>query len=89
MAKTSKSSKAKSAEAAPGKSAKKASGKRELIAPRGNKRYARRTADGRFSEMDDVKRSLSQDVRRHSKKEVKPGYGDKGDQPKKSAAKKK
>jgi len=37
-------------------------GKRELIAPhKGDKRYVRRDAQGRFSEVDDVGRSLTQD----------------------------
>ena len=58
---------------------KKASGKRELIAPRGDKRYVRRDEQGQFSESDDVGRSLSQDRKRTAKKEAKPGYGDRGD----------
>jgi hypothetical protein len=62
---------------------KKASGKRELIAPNNDKRYVRRDSKGRFSESDDQTKSLSQDVRKSAKKKVKPGYGDKGDQPKK------
>lgn len=59
--------------------AKKASGKRELIEPRGDKRYVRRDAEGQFSESDDVSRSLSQDRKRKAKTEAKPGYGDRGD----------
>ncbi len=74
-------------------SSKKASGKRETIAPNGDKRYIRRNEKGQIKESDDQGKSLSQDVKRHSKKEVKPGYGDRGDQkkasPKKSASKKK
>ena len=62
--------------------AKKASGKRTEIAPHGDKRYVKRDANGRFTESDDVSRSLSQDIRKHAKKKVKPGYGDKGDQAK-------
>ncbi len=61
------------------KSTKKTSSKRELIAPRGDKRYVRRTKTGQFSESDDVGRSLSQDVRRKAKTKVKAGQGDKGD----------
>jgi hypothetical protein len=54
--------------------------KRELIEPhKGDKRYARRDAQGRFSEMDDVSRSLSQDRRRVAKTVVKKGQGDRGD----------
>ena len=55
-------------------------GKRELIEPhKGDKRYVRRDAQGRFSEVDDVGRSLSQDRKRQAKTVSKPGYGDRGD----------
>lgn len=55
-------------------------GKRELIEPhKGDKRYVRRDAQGRFKEVDDVGRSLAQDRKRHAKTESKPGYGDRGD----------
>ena len=54
-------------------------GKRELIAPHKDKRYVRRDAQGRFSEVDDVGRSLTQDRRQHAKTVSKPGYGDRGD----------
>jgi hypothetical protein len=60
--------------------------KRELIAPKGDKRYIRRDEKGRIKESDDVGRSLAADRRRKSKTTVKPGHGDKGDRP---AAKKK
>jgi hypothetical protein len=54
--------------------------KRELIEPhKGDKRYVRRDEAGRFKEVDDVSRSLSQDVRRAAKTETKPGQGDRGD----------
>ena len=54
--------------------------KRELIEPtKGDKRYARRDAEGKFSEMDDVGRSLAQDRKRQAKTVVKPGQGDRGD----------
>ena len=56
------------------------SSKRELIEPhKGDKRYARRDAQGRFKEMDDVGRSLSQDQKRQAKNTAKPGQGDRGD----------
>jgi hypothetical protein len=55
------------------------SGKRELIDPRQNKRFAKRGAKGRFKEMDDVSRSLSVDRRKKAKKTVKSGHGDQGD----------
>ena len=55
-------------------------GKRELIEPhKGDKRYVRRDAQGRFSEVVDVGRSLSQDRKRQAKTSSKPGYGDRGD----------
>lgn len=56
--------------------------KRELISPNGDKRYVRRDAQGRFTESDDVSRSLSQDRKRTAKTEAKPGHGDRGDRKK-------
>ena len=53
--------------------------KRELVAPRGDKRYVRRDAEGKFKESDDVGRSLSADRRRKAKGGAKRGQGDKGD----------
>ncbi|HEX5155240.1 MAG TPA: hypothetical protein VFW07_27550 [Parafilimonas sp.] len=41
----------------------KGSGKRTTIAPHGDKRYVKRNSKGRFTESDDVSRSLSQDVK--------------------------
>jgi hypothetical protein len=61
------------------KTAKRPAAKRELIAPRGDKRYIRRDPRGRIKESDDVSRSLSQDRRRKAKKAAKPGQGDRGD----------
>ena len=55
-------------------------GKRELIDTGNDKRYVRRDGEGRFDEVDDVGRSLGQDVRKHAKTTVKPGQGDRGDQ---------
>jgi len=56
--------------------------KRELISPNGDKRYVRRDAQGRFTESDDVSRSLSQDRKRTAKSDAKPGQGDRGDRKK-------
>ena len=54
--------------------------KRELIEPHeGDKRYVRRDAEGRFKEVEDVGRSLSQDRKRDAKSTSKPGHGDRGD----------
>ena len=52
---------------------------RELIAPRGDKRFVRRTKGGQFNESDDVGRSLAQDRRTKAKTIVKKGEGDRGD----------
>ena len=55
--------------------------KREQIEPNeGDKRYIRRDDEGRFTDDQvDVGRSLSQDAKRQSTTEAKPGQGDKGD----------
>ena len=55
-------------------------GKRTAVSPRGNKRYVRRDAEGRFSKVVDAGRSLSRDRKRKAKKVVPKGQGDKGDQ---------
>ena len=55
-------------------------GKRELIEPhKGDKRFVRRNDDGRFSESDDVGKSLAQDVKKHAKTVARKGQGDRGD----------
>lgn len=59
---------------------KKSSSKRELIDTGNDKRFVRRDENGQFEESDDVGKSLSQDVRKHAKKEVPSGQGDRGDQ---------
>ena len=58
---------------------KRKAARRELMAPRGSKRYIRRDPEGRIKESDDVGRSLAQDRRRKAKTAVKPGQGDRGD----------
>ena len=60
---------------------KKHHSERELIDTGRDKRYVRRDENGRFEEVEDVGRSLSQDVRKHAKTTVRPGQGDRGDQP--------
>jgi hypothetical protein len=55
-------------------------GKRELIDTGTDKRYVRRSEAGRFKEIDELGRSLRQDVKRRAKRTVKAGHGDKGDQ---------
>jgi hypothetical protein len=56
--------------------------KRELIAPKGDKRFVRRDERGRFEESDDAGRSLARDVRQHAKTKAKSGQGDRGDRAK-------
>ena len=58
---------------------KRASGRRELIDTGRNKMYGRRDEQGRFTEMDDVSRSLSTDSRRAAKAKAPRGKGDRGD----------
>ena len=53
--------------------------KRELINTGTDKRYVKRDDTGRFEDVVDVGRSLSQDRRRKAKKKAKPGHGDRGD----------
>jgi hypothetical protein len=59
--------------------AKRKAAKRELIAPRGDKRFVRRDRQGQFSETDDAGRSLSSDRRRRARTPAKAGQGDRGD----------
>jgi hypothetical protein len=58
---------------------KRATGRRELIDTGRNKMYGRRDEQGRFSEMDDVGRSLSTDRRRNARTKASRGHGDRGD----------
>jgi hypothetical protein len=55
--------------------------KRDLVKRPRASAYAKRTASGRFKEMDDVGRSQKSDKTRRAKKTVRSGYGDQGDQP--------
>jgi hypothetical protein len=62
--------------------------KRTIIAPRGDKRYIRRDAQGRIKKEVNVGRSLAADRRSKSKTVAKAGQGDRGDQkPRRKAAK--
>jgi hypothetical protein len=63
--------------------AKSGAAKRELIDTGNDKRYVRRNDKGQFDEVDDVGRSLSQDVKKKAKTKVPAGQGDKGDQKRK------
>jgi len=53
--------------------------KRDLVRRPKAGAYAKRTARGRFTEMDDVGRSQKADKPRKAKKRVRSGYGDQGD----------
>ena len=57
-------------------------GDRELIEPNeGDKRFARRDEEGKFTEsQDDVGRSISKDRETEAENESKKGQGDRGDQ---------
>jgi hypothetical protein len=54
-------------------------GKRDLVRGPKASSYAKRTARGRFKEMDDVGRSQKADKPRKAKRSVRSGYGDQGD----------
>jgi hypothetical protein len=58
---------------------KRSAGRRDLVKSRAGKSYAKRSAKGRFKEMDKVSRSLSADPRKKAKRKTKAGYGDTGD----------
>ena len=53
--------------------------KRDLVRKSNASAYAKRTATGRFKEMDDVGASQTADKRRRAKRKVGSGYGDQGD----------
>ena len=57
----------------------KSSSRRELIAPKGDKRFVRRKAGGTFGKTVDVSKSLAADRRTTAKKKVPKGQGDRGD----------
>ena len=58
---------------------RKTSSRRELTTPRGDRRFARRDAEGRFKESDDAGRSLAKDRKQRAKRRAPKGQGDKGD----------
>ena len=74
--KTAKSARKSSAKKS---SSPRSSARRSTVDTGKNKMFAKRTARGRFKEMDDVGRSLSTDRRKAAKKKTKSGYGDQGD----------
>lgn len=58
---------------------KRSTSRRERLDTGTNKAFAKRTAKGRFKEMDDVGRSQRVDRRKSAKKTAKSGFGDQGD----------
>ena len=58
---------------------KKATSLRELLAPKGDKRFVRRKSDGKFGKTVSVGKSLAADKRTKAKKTVPKGQGDRGD----------
>ena len=53
--------------------------RRELIAPKGSKRFVRRNRQGEFKKEVEVGRSLAADRRTPAKTKVPKGQGDRGD----------
>jgi hypothetical protein len=71
---------AKKAQKRAGAKRTRPSRKRDLVRRPQASVYAKRTARGRFKEMDDVGRSQKADKARKAKKKVRSGYGDQGDE---------
>ena len=71
---------AKKAQKRAGAKRARPAGKRDLVRRPKASAYAKRTARGRFKEMDDVGRSQKADKARKAKKKVRSGYGDQGDE---------
>ena len=61
--------------------------KRDLVRRPKAGAYAKRTARGRFKEMDDVGRSQKADKPRKAKRTVSSGYGDQGDKGRRASRK--
>lgn len=65
---------------------KRSSSRRDTVRSKNATLYAKRTARGRFTEMDAKGRSLKSDRRRTAKKKTRSGYGDQGDRRARRAA---
>jgi hypothetical protein len=76
---------AKKAQRRAGAKPARPAGKRDLVHRPKASAYAKRTARGRFTEMNDVGRSQKADKARKAKQKVRSGYGDQGDERPKSA----
>jgi hypothetical protein len=62
------------------KKSSRPSARRDLVRRPKASAYAKRTARGRFKDMDDVGRSQKADKPRKARKRVRSGYGDQGDE---------
>ena len=69
------------------KTVKRTTAKRDLVKRKTGGAYAKRTTKGKFREMDDVGRSQKADRPRKAKRVVKSGFGDQGDQKKRTSKK--
>jgi hypothetical protein len=58
---------------------KRSASKRDTVKAPNATFFAKRTARGRFKEMDEKGRSLKADRRRKAAKSTRSGYGDRGD----------
>ena len=74
-----KAKKAARGKAKGAKKAKRPSGKRDLVKGKNATMFAKRTAKGRFKEIDDAGKSLKSDRRTKAKRKAKSGFGDSGD----------
>src|SRR5689334_14339125 len=74
----------KSSRSKSGGQSRSKSTKRDRISPKADTRYVKRGPRGQFSESDDAGRSQRADRRTRAKKTVKSGYGDQGDQKRRS-----
>jgi hypothetical protein len=64
------------------KKAARGANKRDRVKGPGGDQFAKRTASGRFKEMDDAGRSQKADRRTKATTTVRSGFGDQGDQKK-------
>ena len=72
-----KAKKAKKAKAA--KAAKRPAAKRDLVKGKNATMFAKRSAKGRFKEIDEAGKSLKADRGKKAKTKTKSGFGDRGD----------
>ena len=70
----------------PRKKAQRSSSRRKTLKTKNATFFAKRSARGRFKEMDERGRSLAADRRRKAKRTTKSGHGDQGDRRRSRAA---